>query len=447
MNWRKPIYIAKLSLRTPEILRNLAEYEKTQWYSFDQLKEYQNQQLKKLLKHASQHVPYYARILKEYGVIKGENIVLNEFHNIPFLTKDIIQKNFNELKSDDLDNRKWRKNTSGGSTGEPIIFIQDTDFGNKSKAKAILGHKMAGKDLCESEIVLWGSERDIFGEKETLRNRLDNFISNRHILNSFKMSQDDMIKYIKYINNMKPKLVLAYAQSAYELANFSIEASIPINGVKAVMVSAGTLYPFMREKISQAFKAPVFNRYGSREVGFIATECDKHSGLHISMETQLIEVVNAYGNQCKPGENGEIIITNLVNFAMPLIRYRIGDMGILSDKKCSCGRGSQLLETVTGRVGDTFLTKNMERIYGGYFTYLIYFKEWVKKFQFIQEDFDLITVKIQKRSEPPPEDIKEIEEKIRHVMGQSCKIKFEFVDDILPLPSGKYRYTINNINK
>ena len=444
MNWRKPVYSTILRMKG-SIMKYLAEYEKTQWYSSEEIREYQREQLEKFLRHAFQHVAYYREIMQEFGVVRNGNIILGQFTNLPFLTKSILRKHAEELKSDDLDRRNWYKDTSGGSTGEPVTFIQDNEYRERSIAKTILEDKIAGKDLCEPEIKLWGSERDLFQGTVGLRATVGNFIRNQKFLNAFKMSQDNMKNYIEQINAMRPQLVLAYAQSAYELARFSLEQSLPIKPVGAVMTSAGTLYPFMRETISEAFHAPVFNRYGSREVGSIATECDAHLGLHVNMEAQLVEIINGQGKPCLPGQEGEIVITLLTNYAMPLIRYRIGDMGIRADKECTCGRGAYLLKTVTGRTVDIFLTKEGEKVDGEYFTHLIYFKDWVQQFQFIQEELELIKVKIQANGEPPTNNLKEIEEKIRFVMGQSCRVEFEFVDDIPPYSSGKYRYTISKV--
>jgi len=427
------------------VMKYLVEYEKTQWYSSEEIRKYQREQLEKLLRHAFQHVPYYRKIMQEYEVVKGNNIILDRFTDLPFLTKSIIREHVENLKSDDLNQRNCYKNSSGGSTGEPVTFIQDKEYREKGVAKKILGDKISGKDLCEPEIKLWGSERDLFQGTVGLRAKIGNFVRNRKFLNSFKMSREDMKNYIEQINAMRPQLVLAYAQSAYELARFSLEQSLPIENVVAVITSAGTLYPFMRATISEGFHAPVFNRYGSREVGSIATECDAHLGLHVNMETQLVEIIDDQGDYCNPGEEGEIVITSLTNYAMPLIRYRIGDMGIWAEQECTCGRGASVLKAVTGRTVDIFLTKEGEKVDGEYFTHLIYFKDWVQKFQFIQEEIELIRVKIQRNSEPPTNHLKEIEEKICFVMGQSCKVEFEFVEDIPPHSSGKYRYTISKV--
>jgi len=449
MSWRKPIYMTKLRIRSPEILKSLAEYEKTQWYFPEQIKEYQHRQLEKLLKHASEHVPYYRQIMQECGALQNGSIDLDRFTDIPFLTKDVLRERFEELKSDDLQQRNWYENASGGSTGEPVVLIQDREFSDRSRARTIIGSRMAGIELCDPEIILWGSTRDLFQEAEGLRAKLDKFIRNQTLLNAFKMSHGNMTEYIKLINSMHPKLILAYAQSAYELARFSLDQSLPIEGVGAVVTSAGTLYPFMRETISQAFHAPVFNRYGSREVGGIATECDAHLGMHVHMETQLIEIINAQGNRCKSGEEGEIVVTSLTNYAMPLIRYRIGDMGVWSELECTCGRGARLLKAVTGRVTDYFISRDGKIVPSEYFIHLlgvVLNSGWVKKTQIIQEDYDHIRIKFVSYARPVRRNLEDIIHKIRLVMGQSCIVDIDFVDDIPPLKSGKYRYTISKIH-
>jgi len=163
------------------------------------------------------------------------------------------------------------------------------------------------------------------------------------------------------------------------------------------------------------------------------------------MENQVVEILDKDGVPCPPGQMGEIVVTSLHNYAMPLIRYRIGDMGSWLGQECTCGRGSALLREVSGRVVDTFLTKSGKKIDGEYFTHLIYFKNWVSKFQFVQEDLETIKVRIQKCDEPVARDLQEIEDKVRVVMGDDCKVEFEFVDEIPASSSGKYRYTISRV--
>jgi phenylacetate-CoA ligase len=217
------------------------------------------------------------------------------------------------------------------------------------------------------------------------------------------------------------------------------------------MTTADMLYPHMRETIEKVFRSPVFNRYGSREVGIIACECEKHEGLHVFSPIIHVEILK---QDCIPtavGEMGEVVITSMFNYAMPLIRYKIGDTGIWAENECSCGRKLPLLKQITGRVTDTFYKKDHTQVYGGYFNRLFYFRDWVKKFQVIQEDYDEIRLIIipQKTSENIRElyyqQLNEITTKIQLVLGKECRVNYEFVTDIPPTASGKYRYTISKV--
>jgi phenylacetate-CoA ligase len=161
-------------------------------------------------------------------------------------------------------------------------------------------------------------------------------------------------------------------------------------------------------------------------------------------------VVDKNGEPCEPGERGELVITSLTNYSMPLIRYKIGDMGILSDSNCSCGRGLPMLEKIEGRVTDTFMTKRNELIPAEYFIHLIGVvcnRGGIAKFQVIQEDFDEVHVKIVNSGETDEANLREIKEKIKFVMGEDTDVEFEFVSQIKRLPSGKYRYTISKVYK
>ncbi len=159
-----------------------------------------------------------------------------------------------------------------------------------------------------------------------------------------------------------------------------------------------------------------------------------------------VEILDTNDNPVNEGENGRIIVTNLANFSMPLIRYEIGDVGAMSGITCACGRGSKMLKTVTGRTTDHFRKKDGTIIHGEYFTHLFYFKDWVKKFQVVQKDYDLIEIKIVLDGEKEEKDITQIKKDIGVIMGNDCKIKFSYVDAVEESASGKYRYTMSEVN-
>jgi phenylacetate-CoA ligase len=207
------------------------------------------------------------------------------------------------------------------------------------------------------------------------------------------------------------------------------------------------LYPFMREKIQTVFQCKVFNRYGSREVGDIACERPGYEGLRIAPWGNYVEIVDNEGNPVPDGTEGNILVTSLTNFAMPLIRYQIGDRGVLSARKNSAQGGyGQVLERVLGRTVDTFKTKNGTLIDGEYFTHLLYFRDWVWRFQVVQESHSSIVFKIVKSElDYQQAELEEITTKAKLIMGDDCTVAFEFVDEILSGDSGKYRYTISEI--
>ena len=153
------------------------------------------------------------------------------------------------------------------------------------------------------------------------------------------------------------------------------------------------------------------------------------------------ELLDKHNRPVKQGEEGKVVVTNLFNYSMPLIRYEIGDMAVLGPEHCSCGNVLPTFEKITGRITDHFILKNGTTIHGEYFTHLFYLKDWVEKFQVIQEDYNKIRIMIVARGEVPDRCKHDIDAKIRLVMGQKCQIKWDFVDDIPKTASGKYLYT------
>lgn len=435
-------------------LRYLKQIQRWQWLDNRQSYTLQKDRLRNLLMHAYHHVPYYRETLANAGVVNDPRAVnLKSFEQIPLLEKGTIRSRFEDLKSDDLPKRKWHKNASGGSTGEPVTLIQDKHYDDWVRASTMLNDIWSGYSISERKILLWGSERDIFVGKETVKTRIIQWFMNQTWLNAFRMTHEDMCIFVNKINDLKPIQILAYAESISELSRFIERERLRIHFPRAIMTSAGTLFPHMRKTIERVFQAPVFDRYGSREVAGIACECEHHTGLHVCAPNHYVEVIKADGSSAGPGELGEIVITCLNNFAMPLIRYRIGDMGMWATQACSCGRGWPLLKEIVGRVTDIFFTNNGSRIHGEYFTHLFYYQDWIKKFQVIQENLQFLRIRIVPREwaanlhQLYEKEIKMIIEKIILVMGQDTKMEFEFVKDIAPTASGKYRYTISKLTK
>lgn len=399
--------------------------------------------LRRLLEHAQARVPYYASLLPA-GRIEDPFDALTR---MPPLSKDTIRREFPRLQSVDSSARRCYDNTSGGSTGEPVRLVQDYEYAARAGGVTLLYSHLVGRDVGQRETRLWGSERDILEGGRGMKAKIGEWITNSHTVNAFSMTPESMMTLLRDLNRRPPRLLLAYAQAAYELAAFAERKGIEVGPQHAVMTSAGTLYPFMREKMERVFRCPVFNRYGSREVGDIACEGPGCEGLWIAPWGVHVEVLDGLGNRAANMTDGELVVTLLTNYAMPLIRYRIGDMGALAPRGTGFqGHASRVLMRVTGRTVDAFRLRDGTVIDGEYFTHLLYFRDWVQRFQVVQKDYARILVRVVRRACVPDGAEEEIAHGVRAVMGAECRVEFEYCEGIRPSSSGKYRYTITEVN-
>ena len=447
MNWRKSAYLSYASLRGyrfPTILSAcLREYERSV------NGETVTRALRQLLQHCGSVVPHYAELFEETGVRRIEEADPRAcLQRLPILTKEIIRTNFSRLQSKDLPRRKWHLNTSGGSTGEPVRLVQDAEYDDCSAAIGLFYNSLLGCEVGEPVVRLWGSERDLEGGTKSRKARFFNWLTNTSWMNAFLMSPERMRGFIQTLNQLRPRLIVAYAQAAYELAQFAERERVSVAPQRAVLTSAGTLYPFMRGKIASVFGCEVYNLYGSREVSDIACELPGLNGLWVAPWGNFVEIVDDAGRPVPPGTEGNIVVTCLTNYAMPLLRYWIGDRGsLLPDDTVAGHPGTQALQHVSGRSVDVFRTRDETRVDGEYFTHLLYFRPWVRKFQVVQKAREHVLFKcVRANGGPARSELEDIAAKARLVMGADCRVDFEFPGDLPPHPSGKYRYTISEVS-
>jgi phenylacetate-CoA ligase len=448
LNWRKPLIGLALNLTGRPVFKCFRYLKSIEYETSERLRQLQDEKLEKLLLHAYSNVPYYGRILPETGVIKNGRVFLENFGNIPVLTKDIIRREGENLYSKDHKQRHSYKNSSGGSTGEPIEFRQDRQYQAWGLAARFLYNLWADKDVGQPEIKLWGSERDIFEGSEKISTRLRRYGFNVLLLNSFAMSNTVMARYVKLWNNFRPRMVWAYTSSIYEFGLFVRKSGVQIYSPTSIICTAETLTEDVRRITEDIFKCPVLNQYGSREVGVIAAECLEKHGLHALTLNNKVEILDDSIRACSLGQMGGIYITTLQNYSMPLIRYEIGDTAVVAEKQiCGCGRNWPLIGSVTGRISDHFRTKDGQMVHGEYFTHLLYHKKNIEKFKFIQHAYDDVEVMIQTGGNIEADIYKDIEAKVKFVLGDDCKVRFNTVKQIPTTPSGKYIYTVSEITE
>jgi len=451
LNWRKGIISGLFFLTKNNVPKYLTDICALDNSGYETILKHQMNDLKILLLHSYLNVPYYKTIFEKINLVdKDLQIRMENFFQIPVLTKEIVKKNFEDLKSKDLNQRKWHFNTSGGSTGEPIKLIQDEDFWQWGVANKIYYKTFVNHNIGERELRLWGSERDLLQGKESFTKNLKNWLYNRKELNCFLLTEEKMMKYSQIWNSFKPSYVESYVQSIYEFAKFVKVRNLKLHKPKVILASAGTLYQEMKLFIEDVFQCPVINRYGSREVHDVACSCLLNKGLHVSTWSHYIEILDSQMNPVRPGQAGKIYVTALKNFSMPLIRYDIGDIGVKAENEfCSCGRSSPLIKFVEGREMSVVKGRNGTIIPAEFFIHFIgvvYNTNIISKFQVIQNDFEDISIKVIVRDKEGFMLKKiEIENSIKLVMGQQCIIRWEFVNEIASTASGKYLYVISKI--
>ena len=302
-----------LSAWPPDVRHVLSRLRQWQFLPAEQAEHLQRARLTDLLLHSYHSTTYYRAVLGDAGVVGSDDAVnLAKFDQIPLLDKPLLHRHYERLKSVDLEQRRWLENWSGGSTAEPARFIQDREFDFWVTATKMLFDEWSGCRPGDRKILLWGSDRDIAHQKHRLRTRAYRWLSNERWLRAFGgLTDEDMLAHARAIDAFCPAQVLAYATSAYDLARCLERANVKIKPPGSIMTSAGTLYPHMREAIETVFEAPVFNRYGGREVGDVACDCDQHKGLHVIAPWQYVEILTLGRHARAPWRGRQVVITNL----------------------------------------------------------------------------------------------------------------------------------------
>ena len=443
------LYRAALQI-TGDTLRNLEVLKTQEWLPREQVDAGQQARLRRLLVHAASQVPYYRQVLAEAGVVNGAGDVhLDQFSNIPLLDKKILHERNEDLRSLDLDRRKWYRNSSGGSMGEPARFVQDQEYKDWARAVGILFDTWAGYSLGDPKFLVWPVDRDLSMRRANLTSRLGVALRNESWLDARRMTPKQMRSFLNRVHRDEPVQIYGFPENLYEIARFALEEGFTPNSPKAIVTSGTTLFSWMRRTIEAAFGAPVINLYGSREVSGIACECEAREGLHICSPIQYVEILRADGSASARGEVGEVVVTCLVNWAMPLIRYRIGDMASWAESACSCGRSWPMLQELAGRTKDLFLKRDGTRV--RIVENIFYRHAWIKKFQVVQEDYDVVRAfilpygDIQELRGTHSAGIQEIEEAILQAMGPECRVEVVLTDHIDASASGKHRYHISKV--
>lgn len=423
------------------ILRQLRQREKLKAAD---VKELQFKRLKELLLHAYQTVPFYRKRFDTCGFSVRSFSDLSELKRIPILTKAEINKNLDAMISTSYAGSRLIPNSTGGSTGVPLNFLQNLEKKSYIRAVTLRENLWLGCRPGDKIARLWGSGKDLRGAASFKFWLGNTFVRRTVVLDAFQLDEIKIHEFLAKIESFRPKIIIAYAGAAYFVARYAERRSIRPFSPSFLIATAETLHEEHRVLIERVFKTKVINRYASREIGQVASGCGVSPGLHINEDCVLVELLPLPGRSSE-AQSGRIIITDLTHSAMPMIRYDTEDVGVLDSNPCPCGLPFSKLKTVEGRVSDLFLTPDGTYVHSEYFSHLFYGMRGVKNFQIIQEALDLIRVNIVKEDALSENNVSKIADGIKSKMGETVRVEFVFSEAIEQGRSGKHRFTISRV--
>lgn len=437
----KVIYQMVQKIRGEKVFETLQKLEESQWYSKQRLEEIQWEKIKKIIAHAYDNVPYYRQKFDEYGITPNKIKDFTDLKHIPILTKEELRTNSHRLIARDRTYR-FSKDSTSGSSGPATIVYTDRNALAFQHAAVFRAYHWMGVEINDRFIRFWGTQLDY---KRKLKDRIRDFVLNRMTFSTHFLDKHSMFRYYKQFKTFRPSGIYGFTSAIYEFAKFIMENQLPIGTTKAVVVTGEPLFLYQRELIASVFGCNVYNEYGCAEFGPIAYECPA-GRLHIMAENLYVEV-GENGHILSDCKTGDLIITELNNFGMPIIRYRLGDVGILTNEKCTCGRGLPILKDIFGRTVSFIQTPEGNIIHGISFDYLPkYFLGEIRQFQMVQESPGHIKINVVKDLDFNEHTIKKFERKLRKVIGQKIETIFVFKERIPRENTGKYRFVISKMD-
>jgi phenylacetate-CoA ligase len=425
---------------TVTVLRDL---ERTQWLTPGELEELQVKRLQRLICGAYEHVPFYMRRMKELGLIPSDFNGLNDLQRLPLLDKSDIRRNTGDLTADNAVGLV-RSNT-GGSSGAPLVFFMGPDRVSHDVAAKWRATRWWNVDVGDREIVVWGSPIEL-STQDRVREVRDRLLRTR-LIPAFQMSEHNLDQFLDEIQEFQPRMLFGYPSCLAYIGRHAERRGRRMDGlgIRVAFVTSERLYSEQREAIESVFGCPVANGYGGRDAGFIAHACPQ-GNLHISAEDIILEIVGQDGDVVPVGEAGEIVITHLATESFPFIRYRTGDIGVLSDELCSCGRGLPVLKEIQGRTTDFVVAKDGTVMHGLALIYVLRAIDGVAQFKVIQESLDHLTVLIVPSGGLGADVFGEIKAGLRQRLGGGVQIEIVVTDSIPIETSGKFRYVISKVS-
>jgi phenylacetate-coenzyme A ligase PaaK-like adenylate-forming protein len=418
-------------LSIARIAFHILQLKRNQWKSPEQLQKIQLKRLKAIVHYAYYHVPYYTKLFKSVEFLPGDLKSLSDIHKIPVTTKEAVRDNYVDMISTRISKSNQKSYYTSGSTGIPLEMIRDQRAQDYSTALKAYAFMECGVKITDTFL--------------TVAQAGDALLPNQHSILA-KAKTDEIIAALKKI---QPDVLYSYANILEVLTSEDMSGVAP----RLIFSQGIKLRDHCRNLVKKSFGREVFDTYGSVEFSRLAFECKAHSGLHMITDGAVLEILKD-GKPVPPGDSGDIVVTGLYNFSMPLIRYQQNDIGILSDDVCNCGRRWPLIKSIEGRSVDFFIMPSGKKIDPGELYFNIYneIREdvfCVYQFQVVQEKKDCVVINIVQGKNFDLKIIPRLKKSIEKTFSdidENVSVDVVIVDEIPKEKTGKVRTMVSMVN-
>jgi phenylacetate-CoA ligase len=427
-------------VRGRDTLTHLASLERSQWFSREELNRLEVRALRELLCYAGKNVPYYRELFQKLGFDPRGVRSRADLAELPLLTREIVRERYADLVDQLHRGQNIRKGTSG-STGKPLKFEYSRTSECWRQAIKTRGYGWAGYRPGRPAFFYWAA---VAAGRPSLKVRVDRLLKRETFFDSMKQDEAARRAALELLRRSRPEIIVCYTQACAQFARWIADNNLRDWDDLPVICAAEAVLPADRAVLSRAFGPDIFESYGSRETMLMAAECEKHAGMHLSEENLLLELVRN-GKILGPGESGDVVVTDLHNYGMPMIRYVNGDVASLApDERCGCGRALRRLERVDGRRADTMVDGAGNAVPGIVFHVLFSDarREIVRQFQAVQNAKGEVVLKVVRGRDFADDAFHQVTDRFSEYL-RGLPFTIEFHDAIAPHQrSGKHQTII-----
>jgi phenylacetate-CoA ligase len=419
-------------------LRVAAELRRAEHRPADERRAEQWERLRRIVAYAADRVPFYRSRFASIGFDPRDLASPADLARLPVLSKQDVRAAGDDLLSFDFTQGALVQKRTSGSTGVSLYVYADPACMQRRRGITLYRDRWTGWEVTDARAMVWGNPPPVAGARARLRRAL---LERDDYLDTLRLDRRAFTDFAARVLRRRPRLLFGHAHSLYRFARFWEEAGLPAYRFPGMISTAMVLHDHERRGIVRVFGDALFDRYGCEETSLIASECEAHDGLHVNTDGVYVELVED-GSAAPP----RVVVTDLHNRGMPLIRYEVGDRARPRPGPCPCGRTYDRLAGVMGRVADYLITPRGELVSGisltENFATLI---PGVEQVQVIQDRRDHLLLHLVPAPTFGDESRRAVSRLIAERFGAETRHEIVLRERIDPEPSGKFRFAICRI--